>query len=99
MGLGASWDNNLGEPASLQSATAPNSGQKKGELGRDPLPPSSLTQAPTSTSISMEHGHIQVSGASVSLETMVSVVSSRAMSNQDIVPGNAGAPPPHQRGM
>lgn len=41
----------------------------------------------------MEHGHVQVSGASVSLEAVVSVVSSRAMSNQDIVPGNAGTPP------
>jgi hypothetical protein len=57
------------------------------------LPPSSLTQGSNSTSISMEHGHVQVSGASMSLEAVVSVVSSRAMSNQDIVPRNKGAPP------
>lgn len=31
---------------------------------------------PNSTSISMEHGHVQVSGASMSLEAVVSVVSS-----------------------
>lgn len=82
----------LWELAPALAAAAPTWGQKKGERGRDPLRPSSLAQAPTSTSISMEHGHIQVSGASVSLEAVVSVVSRRAVSNQDVVPGNAGAP-------
>lgn len=43
-------------------------------------------QVPTSTGISMEHGHVQVSGASMSLEAVVSMVSSRTMSSQDIVP-------------
>lgn len=49
--------------------------QKEGQQGRSSaslLP----AQVPTSTSISMEHGHIQVRGASMSLETVVSVVSS-----------------------
>lgn len=82
-----------GKPGPLQPAAAPGLGQKKRALGSEPLPPSSLAQVPTSTSVSVEHGHVQVGGASVSLEAVVSVVSSRAVSNQDIVPGNAGAPP------
>lgn len=65
----------LGELAPALAAAAPTWGQKKGERGRDPLHPSSLARAPTSSSISMEHGHVQVSGASMSLEAMVSVVS------------------------
>lgn len=77
----------------FQLHTAPYLGQKKGEPERDPLPSSSLTQGSDSTSITMEHGHIQVSGASMSLETVFSVVSSRAVSNQDIVPEIQKSPP------
>lgn len=36
----------------------------------------------------MEHSHIQVSGAGMSLEAVLSVLSGRAVSNQNIVPGN-----------
>ena len=90
--VGASWSCDLGGACPSPGSCCSQLGQKKGERGRDPLHPSSLAQAPTSTSISMEHGHIQVSGASVSLEAVVSVVSRRAVSNQDVVPGNAGAP-------
>lgn len=40
----------------------------------------------------MEHSHIQVRGAGVSLEASLSVLSSRAVSNQNIVPEVAAAP-------
>lgn len=53
------------------------------------LPPA---RAPTSTGVSMEHGHVQVCGAGVRLEAVVSVVRRRAVSNQDVVPGNAAPP-------
>lgn len=36
----------------------------------------------------MEHGDIQVSGAGMSLEAVLSVLCSRAVSNQNVVPGN-----------
>lgn len=55
---------------------------------KTPSSPSSLAQGSNSTSISMEHSHIQVSGAGVSLEAVLSVLSGRAVSNQNIVPGN-----------
>lgn len=77
------WDL-AGEPGASKSSdlggahpTTVSCCSQEREMGEEilylPPPPA---QAPTSTSISMEHGHVQVSGASVSLEAVVSVVSS-----------------------
>lgn len=53
-----------------------------------PSTPSSQALGSNCTSISMEHSHIQVSGAGVSLEVVFGVLRSRAVSTQNIVPGN-----------
>lgn len=53
-----------------------------------PSAPSSLALGSNRTSVSMEHSHIQVSGAGVNLEAVLGVLSSRAVSTQNIVPGN-----------
>lgn len=91
--VSAAWGPDLGGVHPTSVSCCSPFGAEEGRLGSFPLPSSSLTQVPTSTSVSMEHGHVQVGGARVSLEAVVSMVSSRAMSNQDIVPGNAGTPP------
>jgi hypothetical protein len=59
---------------------------------KTPSSPSSPAQGSNSTSVSMEHSHIQVRGAGVSLEASLSVLSSRAVSNQNIVPGDEESP-------
>lgn len=60
-------------------------GAGEGEAGCVSLPPP--RPGPTSSGVPMEQGHVQVCGARVSLEAVVSVVRSRAMSSQDVVPG------------
>lgn len=91
--VGASWSCNPGGacpgPVSCRSHLE---AEERGAGGETPESPPPWPRAPTSTSILDGTWPRPGQWGHVSLEAMVGVVSSRAVSNQDVVPGNAGAP-------